>query len=139
MKMHFPRWWPCLLAACVCAAGCKRDRVTGPPKAVPVRVDGAVALSLMSFNVRYESPGDLDQRSWRQRVIGAVRMIRRQQPDIIGVQEALHGQAADLWASMPDYEFFGVGRDDGKITGEYAGIFYRRDRFQLDPADCGTF
>jgi endonuclease/exonuclease/phosphatase family metal-dependent hydrolase len=133
------KWWPCLLAILIGVAGCKRDRLTGPPKAVPVREDGAVALSLMSFNVRYESRGDLEKRSWRQRVIGAVRMLRRQRPDIIGVQEALHGQAADLWASLPEYEFFGVGRDDGKLAGEYAGIFYQRDRFQPDPSDCGTF
>ena len=34
-------------------------------------------------------------------------MIRDETPDVIGVQEARHGQAADLWASLPDYEFFG--------------------------------
>jgi endonuclease/exonuclease/phosphatase family metal-dependent hydrolase len=66
-------------------------------------------------------------------------MIRREKPDVFGVQEALHGQAADLWASLPDYEFFGVGRDDGKMAGEYSGIFYQRDRFTPDKEDCGTF
>lgn len=96
-------------------------------------------LKLMSFNVRYENNGDPGSRAWRQRVIGAVKMIRDESPDIMGVQEALHGQAADLWASLPDYEFFGVGRDDGYRQGEYSGIFYRRDRFELDPADSGSF
>lgn len=110
-----------------------------PPKAVAVRQDGAVELNLMSFNLRYESADDRDSRAWRERVAGAVRMIRRQRPDCIGVQEALHGQAADLWASLPDYEFFGVGRDDGQQAGEYSGIFYRRDRFQPDQTDRGTF
>lgn len=111
----------------------------GTPKAVPVREDGAIGLRLMSFNVRYENPNDRDSRSWRQRVIGSVKMIHREKPDVIGIQEALHGQAADLWASLPEYEFFGVGRDDGKKVGEYAGIFYQRDRFQSDATDCGTF
>ena len=41
--------------------------------------------------------------------------------------------------SLPDYEFSGVGRDDGRRAGEYSGIFYQRDRFLLDDADCGTF
>ncbi|MEO5713677.1 MAG: endonuclease/exonuclease/phosphatase family protein, partial [Luteolibacter sp.] len=72
-------------------------------------------------------------------VIGAVHMLRARKPDVFGVQEALHGQAADLWASLPDYEFFGIGRDDGKRAGEYSGIFYQRDRFEADAADCGTF
>jgi len=128
-----------LFLAMVCLSGCERRRVTEAPKAVPLREDGALELRLMSFNVRYENPGDRDTRSWRQRVVGSVRMIRREKPDIIGIQEALHGQAADLWASLPDYEFFGVGRDDGKIAGEYAGIFYQRDRFEPDTSDCGTF
>ncbi|MEY3897014.1 MAG: hypothetical protein RLZZ214_2535 [Verrucomicrobiota bacterium] len=121
------------------SSGCRRERVVEPPKAVAVRADGAVELRLMSFNVRYETPEDLGGRSWRKRIPGATRMIRRLQPDCIGVQEALHGQVADLWASLPDYEFHGVGRDDGRRDGEYSGIFYRKSRFQPDPADCGTF
>lgn len=137
--MKFPLLWLCVLPVIASLAGCQRSRAVEPPKAVAVREDGAVELRLMSFNVRYENPEDRDSRSWRERVVGTVRMIRRQRPDCIGVQEALHGQAADLWASLPDYEFFGVGRDDGRRAGEYSGIFYRRDRFQPDPADRGTF
>ncbi len=128
----------CLLPLLVGISSC-RGRKSAPLKATAVRADGALELNLMSFNIRYENPEDLGSRSWPQRVIGAVKMIRRQKPDIIGVQEALHGQVADLWASLPDYEFFGVGRDDGRRAGEYSGIFYHRDRFQADPADCGTF
>lgn len=129
----------CLIPLFVSVGSCRRSRETGPPKAVAVREDGAVALRLMSFNVRYENGEDLGSRSWPQRMPGVVRMIRRERPDIIGVQEALHGQAADLWASLPDYDFFGVGRDDGRWAGEYSGIYYRRDRFQPDLADSGTF
>lgn len=120
------------------AVSCKRSRVLGPPKAVAVSSNG-MELKLMSFNVRYENNGDPGSRAWRQRVIGAVKMIRQEAPDAMGVQEALHGQAADLWASLPDYEFFGVGRDDARRGGEYSGIFYRRDRFEADPEDAGTF
>ena len=128
----------CLLGMLV-STSCRKPRIIGPPKAIPVRLDGALELSLMSFNVRYETPEDRGLHAWRERIAGATRMIRRQSPDCIGVQEALHGQVADLWASLPDYEFFGVGRDDGGTEGEYSGIFYRRDRFRLDPAEGGTF
>lgn len=137
--MRFKGLWLCLLAALANLGGCQRSRAVGPLTAVAVRADGAVELRLMSFNVRYETPEDRGQHAWSERLPGAVRMIRHQQPDCIGIQEALHGQAADLWASLPDYEFYGVGRDDGKQAGEYSGIFYRRDRFRLDPGDCGTF
>ena len=129
-----------MLAACVLlAASCQRSRALGPPKAVPVAADGRLELKLMSFNIRYENPGDPGSRAWRQRVAGAVRMIREENPDVFGVQEALHGQAADLWASLPDFEFFGAGRDDGRRSGEYSGIFYQRVRFEVDSTDAGTF
>lgn len=121
------------------AAACRRSRALGPPKAVPIVADGRMELKLMTFNIRYENGDDRDSRSWAKRVVGAVRMIREEAPDLFGVQEALHGQAADLWASLPDYEFFGAGRDDGKREGEYSGIFYHRDRFEADPTDHGTF
>ena len=120
-------------------AGCRRGRSLGAPRAVAVEETGRMELKLMSFNVRYENAEDLGSRAWRRRIAGAVGMIRSEFPDVIGVQEALHGQAADLWASLPDYEFFGIGRDDGRRAGEYAGIFYRRDRFEADFSDGGTF
>lgn len=138
-SMNFRYFCLGVLSGCVALTACQRSRALGPPKAVAVREDGAIALSLMSFNIRYENPEDLDDHAWRQRVAGAVRMIRRENPDIIGVQEALHGQAADLWASLPDFEFSGIGRDDGLREGEYSGIFYRKDRFKPDPGEQGTF
>lgn len=131
--------WLALILLLASQAGCNRARALGPPKAVPVSMDGKLDLRLMSFNVRYENGEDAGSRAWRNRIIGAVRMIRDERPDVIGVQEALHGQAADLWASLPDYEFFGAGRDDGRRAGEYSGIFYRRDRFEADASDGGTF
>jgi len=131
--------WLALACLVALSTSCKRDRVLGPPKAVPVVADGALQLRLMSFNVRYENDEDAGPRAWSQRVVGAVRMIREENPDVMGVQEALHGQVADLWASLPDYEFVGVARDDGFRAGEYAGIFFRRERFEADLTDRGTF
>jgi endonuclease/exonuclease/phosphatase family metal-dependent hydrolase len=129
----------CLMGLLLSQPSCRRERVLGPPKAVPVATDGRMELRLMSFNVRYENGEDLGSRAWRHRVPSIVRMIREESPDVIGIQEARHGQAADLWASLPDYEFVGQARDDGKRGGEYAGIFFRRDRFEADAADQGTF
>ncbi len=127
-----------ILALGLSATSCRRE-ASAPPKAVAIRADGAIALRLMSFNVRYENSGDGGNRAWRRRIAGAVHLIRREAPDVLGVQEALHGQAADMWASLSEFGFHGVGRDDGERAGEYSGVFYRRDRFELDPADCGTF
>jgi endonuclease/exonuclease/phosphatase family metal-dependent hydrolase len=95
-----------------------------------------VALNFMSFNIRY-SYGGLDEQAtennWtdakfprRDRVI---RVIRDRLPDILGVQEARHLQIKDLQAALPEFDFYGIGRDDGETGGEYSGIFYNKDRF----------
>lgn len=116
-------------------SACRREAAM--PYAMPV--EEKATLRLLTFNVRYENPEETGSRAWSQRVLGAVRMIRAEKPDIIGVQEALHGQAADLRASLPDYGFIGLGRDDGKKAGEYSALFYRTDRFVPDDTDSGVF
>jgi endonuclease/exonuclease/phosphatase family metal-dependent hydrolase len=93
----------------------------------------------MSFNLRHETDADDGPRAWRKRIVRIVGMVHDEAPDVIGVQEALQGQAADLRASMPTYAFFGSGRDDGSHAGEFAAIFYLIDRFERDADDTGTF
>lgn len=115
-------------------SGCRKP---DPPKAVPVAAGGALELTLATFNIRYENPAEKDWRSWPNRIGRVVRSIRTIGPDVFGIQESLHGQSADLWASLPDYDFHGIGRDDGKRQGEYAAILFRRDRFEK--TDGGTF
>ncbi|NJM36881.1 MAG: endonuclease/exonuclease/phosphatase family protein [Akkermansiaceae bacterium] len=139
-QMGFFGWlWIWAVIGFLGNAGCQRGRSLGVAKAVPVREDGVLELQLMSFNVRYENSAELGDRSWHQRVIGSVGMIQKERPNIFGVQEAMHGQVADLWASLTEYEFYGVGRDDGKINGEYSGIFYQQDRFQSSLTEKGVF
>ena len=88
----------------------------------------------MTFNVRYDNPDD-GPSAWPFRKDRVARVM--EQADIIGVQEALKHQVADLEALLPDYAWVGVGRDDGIDQGEFAPIFYRADRFQVDSS--GTF
>ncbi len=107
------------------------------PKAVGVRADGVMELNVMSFNIRYENDKDRGIRAWTERVVGVVEAVRGERVDLLGIQEGLHGQVADLRASLMDYHFSGAGRDDGKRTGEYAGLFFRRDRFEKDEENSG--
>jgi len=112
-------------------------RETPPPRAAAVSLDGSMDLRLVSFNIRYEGPQDRGWKSWPKRIDRVVRGIRQLDPDILGIQEALHGQAADLRASLPDFDFHGIGRDDGDRAGEYAAILWKRHRFE--PGESGTF
>lgn len=99
---------------------------------------GAAAdLKVMSFNVRYSKPGFSETHSennWNDpahpRRERAIRVIRDYDPDVLGVQEARELQIKDLQAALTGYEFYGVGRDNGKMAGEFSGIFYRGDRFR---------
>ncbi len=88
-------------------------------------------IRVMSFNIRYNNPGD-GINAWPHRKNHVAEMIgKRYQADLAGLQEALKGQIDDLVKQLPDYEWFGVGREDGKEAGEYTPIFYRKDRFDL--------
>jgi endonuclease/exonuclease/phosphatase family metal-dependent hydrolase len=127
------RLLPCLLIALL--PGCRKP--PAPPKAVPVAADNALHLTLATFNVRYENPAEKDWRAWPDRIGRVLKSIRAMDPDVFGIQESLHGQSADLRASLPDYDFHGVGRDDGKRDGEYCALLFRRDRFEKTAG--GTF
>jgi endonuclease/exonuclease/phosphatase family metal-dependent hydrolase len=106
------------------------------------RAEGAEAgrspatLRAMTFNLRYDNPGD-GENAWPARKLKAASMFRFHSADVVGVQEALVGQMADLRSALPEYRDFGFGRDDGKEKGELSAIFYRADRFEL--LDGATF
>ena len=51
---------------------------------------------------------------------------------MFGAQEVLNNQLNDLLDRLPEYAYVGVGREDGKTKGEYAPIFYRKDRFSVE-------
>jgi len=92
-------------------------------------------LNIASYNIRYNNPGDsLD--AWPHRKDLLRNMVRFYDFDVFGVQEALAGQIKDL-SEMDNYSYVGVGRDDGKTKGEYAAIFYKKDRLNL--ISSGTF
>jgi len=93
------------------------------------------AVRCMSFNVRYGTADDgID--AWPQRRSLAIDTIRDFAPDVLGVQEALSFQIAELRAALPELGCLGVGREaDG--GGEYSAIFFRSDR--LDVAACDTW
>ncbi len=90
----------------------------------------------MSYNIRYDNPGD-GQRAWDYRKEEVASLIRFYAPDLIGLQEVLHGQLMYLEEQLGDYGRIGVGRDDGKQAGEYSPVFYRKN--QLELLDQGTF
>lgn len=89
-----------------------------------------------TFNLRYDNPGD-SGNLWKNRAPIAAALIRFHQFDILGTQEGLRNQLDDLQRELPEYAFYGIGRDDGKARGEYSAIFYKKALFKV--VDSGDF
>ncbi|MBN2355516.1 endonuclease/exonuclease/phosphatase family protein [candidate division KSB1 bacterium] len=84
----------------------------------------------MTFNIRVNVASD-SANAWPYRKDLAPSMIRFHHADIVGLQEALYGQVIDLQERLPNYSWFGVGRDDGEKAGEFMAIFYLKKRFRV--------
>jgi len=96
----------------------------------------AEPLQVMSWNIRYNNPGDgID--AWPNRKDWVAEIIVNNKVDIAGFQEVLLGQFEDLKTRLPEMDAYGVGRNDGKNAGEFTPIFFRKDRFEL--LDQSTF
>lgn len=88
-------------------------------------------LRVMSFNIRYGTAPD-GPNAWENRRALLVETIRVFDPDLLATQECLAPQAEFLRGALPEYDFVGVGRDDGRLAGEMCGILYRKERFRLE-------
>lgn len=94
------------------------------------------SYKVMSYNIRYNNPGD-GRNAWPERKDRLIELVRQSDPDILGVQEALHDQLTDMLEGLDGYAMVGVGRDDGKQKGEYSAILYRTALFEV--RDQNTF
>ena len=92
-------------------------------------------IKVISYNVRV-SGGD-GENHWDKRKHASINMINEEKPTIFGVQEAKPDQMAYLVENLPQYGHIGVGREDGKSSGEHMSIFYLKDEVEL--LDGGTF
>jgi endonuclease/exonuclease/phosphatase family metal-dependent hydrolase len=93
-------------------------------------------LTVMSFNIRYGTAND-GENHWTARRGMLFDLVRAQNADIIGLQEALDGQIREIAAAAPGYAVVGVGRDDAQAKGEYSAILFKTDRLHV--AESGTF
>ena len=102
-----------------------QDQLAAPP-----------SLRVATYNIRYHNPAD-GEHAWPNRKDRVISTIRFNGADLVGMQEVLKDQVDDLALVLQDYEWIGVGRDDGKEAGEYSPIFFRADRLQA--LESGTF
>ena len=90
-------------------------------------------LKVMSSNVRYASAPDMDERNWNNRKTGWTAMLNTIRPTVCGIQECEAIQIKDISEACPDYDYYGVSREDGQPigAGEHMFILYLRDSLSL--------
>ena len=96
----------------------------------------AAAVRVMTWNIRYDNPGD-GVHAWPERRDELLSTVSARQVDVLCIQEGLKHQVGFLKDGLTGFDVRGVGRDDGKEQGEYAAIYFRRSRFTC--RDAGTF
>lgn len=89
-----------------------------------------LVLKVMTYNVRYDNPED-GEYNWHKRKAEAFNMLKEQDCDLIGTQEVLANQLADFQEALTDYDYVGIGREDGVDKGEFSAIFFKKDRFNV--------
>ena len=101
-------------------------------------VSSAQDLYIGQYNIRNANAKDSAAgNGWERRYPVVCDIIRVESFDIFGSQEVLHSQLEDMRNALPQYDYVGVGRNDGKTAGEYAPIFYKKDRIRC--LQSGTF
>lgn len=89
---------------------------------------------VLTFNLLCAGKGE---RKWENRVPKVVKIIKEANPDSFGVQEAHWEWMQALIENLPEYDYVGVGREDGDKDGEFAAVFYKKDKFTA--SESGNF
>jgi len=90
----------------------------------------AQELTIGTYNIRYDNPKDTGNL-WVNRAPVVATLIRFHDFDIFGTQEGYKNQLDYIVNALPQYNYSGVGRNDGKDKGEHSAIFYKKDDFNL--------
>lgn len=95
-------------------------------------------LKLMTYNLRYENTID-GENSWSNRKDFILSQIKYYEPDIFGTQEGVANQIKWLDENLESYDYVGIGREEGigNDPGEFAAIYYNRNKFKV--IESGTF
>ena len=87
-------------------------------------------IKVISYNIRYDNPND-GVNIWDNRKLTITKFINNEMPDYAGLQEVTNRQLTYLSESLINYDYIGVGRDDGKTKGEYSPIFYNNSKYKV--------
>ena len=104
------------------------------PTAPQPAAEPAADVRVMSFNIRYGTANDGDNH-WERRKEFLVRTLQAFAPDLLGTQETEGFQRDYLARQLPDYDVLGVGRNDGRESGEMMALYFKKARFEKIAGD----
>ena len=88
-------------------------------------------LRLISYNIRMTTPKDTGLADWDARKFASVKMIRKEKPDVFGLQEPRWPQLDYLYAELPDYDHYAEDKEGGLKESQCEAIFWLRDKYEL--------
>jgi endonuclease/exonuclease/phosphatase family metal-dependent hydrolase len=113
-------------------------RFAPSPGAAASPAPAPAAHTVLTCNIRVDLPEDAASgNGWQARRELCIDVIRRQRPDLIGLQEVLRGQIEDLERAFPDFGSFGFAGPEMDARREgYHGIaknpiLYSKKRYDL--------
>ena len=91
-----------------------------------------------TFNIRCIAGIDNEQGvGWDSRKDRVCQWVKDKNIDVVGMQEVTHQQLMDVLERLPEFDYVGVGRTDGKEGGEYTPVLFRKDKYEA--LDRGNF
>ena len=126
-----------LIIACATCMACGKsdDKMESP---LPTEEENGTRMVMATYNIRVATESNNDPiAGWKPRAPHLINSIKKNGFELFGTQEGLKYQLDDIQANLPGFKYIGVGRDDGKTSGEYAAIFYDTTKFDL--LDSGNF
>jgi endonuclease/exonuclease/phosphatase family metal-dependent hydrolase len=106
---------------------------------MPQGKSDARVVRVVTWNILHgtEHGAPWSRFGWPVRRVALERVLLGTAPDILCVQEALEEQVQGLANVLSGHGRVGIGRDDGRLAGEFCAIFFDRGRFE--ELDSGTF
>ena len=95
--------------------------------------DSCKVVKLMTYNIRFDTKED-GINQWNYRKKGLITLIKKLNPDILGIQEGLPNQISYLSKQLDGYSLIGEGRE-GENNGEYCAIYYKNKKFKLEKGE----
>ncbi len=121
-----------LIFALVCWLGLIGWSSLNPGGVMPPPKADAAIIRVVTWNILHGGEGGTpwSRYGWPVRKDALRAALEAAKPDILCVQEALPEQVESVAGMLPGHRRVGVGRDDGRSSGEHCAIYFDPTRFE---------